>query len=355
MAALSLPSPVFAMDGAIADAWMVEPDGMPPELNERDVLGLIDPANEMLVVEQRGSLSLAFIAENPNGGWDYIVIAPKRGEFFIFKTMFGQKENRSRTRRGYGILSRRFDGAKPRISLYGGVSRQFVIFPTQRPEVKHTTPGMSMWNARSEVLSWGAPLVGTTWRGSLGAAEGEAWDKARHKTAGAEKYQGAWWDSAKASAFASLTRFAPSLFTRLSSNFTGRLKDLLSVSQLISPASLNSHAAPVSSLIQNDITSTSAPSQAPTNPDVNFENPGRASHYTLVDFGVRDGRDDCGRSADAPSGGGLRHHRQAWTEGSNYFFQLRPPHFAQRRTIHRPNHRQTRCEWRGHIRHEVHE
>ena len=54
------------------------------------VIGLIDPRNEMRVVQQRNSSSLAFIGNNPKGGWDCIVIAPRRGEFYVFKTMFGQ-------------------------------------------------------------------------------------------------------------------------------------------------------------------------------------------------------------------------------------------------------------------------
>ena len=54
------------------------------------VIGLINPRNEMRVVQQRNSSSLAFIGNNPKGGWDCIVIAPRRGEFYVFKTMFGQ-------------------------------------------------------------------------------------------------------------------------------------------------------------------------------------------------------------------------------------------------------------------------
>lgn len=54
------------------------------------MLMLINPRNEMRVVPQNGYASLAFIAPDPSGGWDCTVIAPRRGEFYIFKTMFGQ-------------------------------------------------------------------------------------------------------------------------------------------------------------------------------------------------------------------------------------------------------------------------
>ena len=56
------------------------------------IIGLIDPTNEMRLVEQRGSHSIAFIGQRDDGTWDCICIAPKRGEYYIFKTMFAQKK-----------------------------------------------------------------------------------------------------------------------------------------------------------------------------------------------------------------------------------------------------------------------
>ena len=56
------------------------------------IIGLIDPANEMRLVEQRGSHSIAFIGQREDGTWDCICIAPKRGEYYVFKTMFAQKK-----------------------------------------------------------------------------------------------------------------------------------------------------------------------------------------------------------------------------------------------------------------------
>lgn len=35
---------------------------------------------------------MAFIKKNPTDGWDCVIVAPKRGEFFVYKTMFGQKK-----------------------------------------------------------------------------------------------------------------------------------------------------------------------------------------------------------------------------------------------------------------------
>jgi predicted nucleotidyltransferase len=62
------------------------------EDDARRLLSLIDPKNEMRKVPQRGSYSLAFIAQNPESGWDCTVIAPRRGEFYVFKTMFAQEK-----------------------------------------------------------------------------------------------------------------------------------------------------------------------------------------------------------------------------------------------------------------------
>lgn len=71
------------------------------------VLKLIDPTNEMRVVPQRQSSSLAFIGENPNGGWDCVVIAPRRGQFYILKTLFGQKRKpyQGKTQIRYSVSS----------------------------------------------------------------------------------------------------------------------------------------------------------------------------------------------------------------------------------------------------------
>ena len=54
------------------------------------VLALVSPQHEARVVRQRTSSSIAFIERNPIAGWDCIVIAPRRGQYFVFKTMFGQ-------------------------------------------------------------------------------------------------------------------------------------------------------------------------------------------------------------------------------------------------------------------------
>ena len=73
---------------------LVNKPGHEKELKAKDafrLLRLIDVKNEMRVVPQRESSSLAFIAANPDGGWDCTVIAPRRGEFYVFKTMFAQE------------------------------------------------------------------------------------------------------------------------------------------------------------------------------------------------------------------------------------------------------------------------
>ena len=64
----------------------------------------------MRIVPQRSSSSLAFIAANPSGGWDCVVIAPRRGEFYVFKTMFAQKrkpyQDKSQIRYSIGLAER---------------------------------------------------------------------------------------------------------------------------------------------------------------------------------------------------------------------------------------------------------
>lgn len=78
-----------------------------------------------------------------------------------------------------------------------------------------------------------------------------------HNTPQAAQYQ-AIWDSAKATASSSLTRLEGDAEMASSTSFDiGKLKDLLSGSQLISPASVNSVATPALSFIQNDISDTS--------------------------------------------------------------------------------------------------
>ena len=76
----------------------------------RRMLSLINPNNEMRIVPQRSSSSLAFIAANPSGGWDCVVIAPRRGEFYVFKTMFAQKrkpyQDKSQIRYSIGLAER---------------------------------------------------------------------------------------------------------------------------------------------------------------------------------------------------------------------------------------------------------
>lgn len=76
----------------------------------RRMLSLINPNNEMRIVPQRSSSSLAFIAANPSGGWDCVVIAPRRGEFYVFKTMFAQKrkpyQDKSQIRYSVGLAER---------------------------------------------------------------------------------------------------------------------------------------------------------------------------------------------------------------------------------------------------------
>lgn len=86
----------------------------------------------------------AFVAKNPASGWDCVVIAPKRGEFFIYKTMFGQKRKpyQDKPMVRFSILSRTSD-SEPSGSLYGEASRQFAIsknthtIPQSGENVKH--------------------------------------------------------------------------------------------------------------------------------------------------------------------------------------------------------------------------
>ncbi|MBQ6457767.1 MAG: hypothetical protein IJJ51_03085, partial [Kiritimatiellae bacterium] len=78
-----------------------------------------------------------------------------------------------------------------------------------------------------------------------------------HKTAKAAEYHAAEWDRIKSSASSSLTRLELQPNLRLSSEFMGRLKELLEGSHLQRPASLDSYATPASSFIQNDIGNTS--------------------------------------------------------------------------------------------------
>ena len=76
----------------------------------RRMLALVNPGNGMRIVPQRNSSSIAFIAANPTGGWDCIVIAPRRGEFYVFKTMFAQKrkpyQDKSQIRYSVGLAER---------------------------------------------------------------------------------------------------------------------------------------------------------------------------------------------------------------------------------------------------------
>ncbi|MBR5549792.1 MAG: hypothetical protein IKU71_08685, partial [Kiritimatiellae bacterium] len=88
----------------------------------RRMLANIDPNNEMRVVPQRGSLSLAFIAPNPANGWDCTVIAPHGGALYVFKTMFGQtrKPYQDKSLIRYSVSVRRNEAADRLIR--GGLS-----------------------------------------------------------------------------------------------------------------------------------------------------------------------------------------------------------------------------------------
>ncbi|MBR4259756.1 MAG: hypothetical protein IKQ17_12050, partial [Kiritimatiellae bacterium] len=102
----------------------------------RRMLANIDPKNEMRVVPQRGSLSLAFIAPNPANGWDCTVIAPHGGALYVFKTMFAQtrKPYQDKSLIRYSVSVRRNEAADRLIR--GGLSsiRDFSETPQSIPQ-----------------------------------------------------------------------------------------------------------------------------------------------------------------------------------------------------------------------------